>query len=341
LITGGKPEDSTAMSIQLQNSAPSLQSCFDRIIDRIDNEKKPLDNRELLAICRDSADFLQGETDAHFCHETAETALNLLINQKYAKSLLAADKPAEAVRDFLKPLARRLSTQSWRSREQTERQQFSTPPGIAYLAAYLLNFQAGERVLEPSAGTGSLAVWSSGSGLSTHVNEIDPRRRSLLAHLGFASTAFDAEFIHDFLPPEITADCLLMNPPFSANGERTQNHSCKFGFRHVASALERLNKGGKFAVILGAFAELSAKTGDEFWKKMSGKVSVKAIIKIAGREYYKNGTSVETVLVIGEKLLQERKADWNAVRNRIVNFSAQTVEEAFIAAGNLNLRLQS
>jgi hypothetical protein len=62
-----------------QNLEPKYQTCFETIIDRIDNEKKSFTNRELLEICRESADIFSGEANPHFCHEIAEAALNLLI----------------------------------------------------------------------------------------------------------------------------------------------------------------------------------------------------------------------------------------------------------------------
>jgi type I restriction-modification system DNA methylase subunit len=327
------------MKIINQNLQLKYQSCFEAIIDRIDNEKKPLTNRELLEICGDVADFLKGESNPHYCHEIAEAALNLLILRKYAKNLLAAENPAATVRSLLKPLALRLPTQTWRSREQTERQQFSTPPPIAYLLAYILNLHENDVVLEPSAGTGNLAVWTSGAGIKTHTNEIDSRRRFLLGQIGFAPTSFNAEYINDFIPPDILPDCVLMNPPFSSSGGRTKNNSSKFGFRHVESALERLKKGGKFGIILGEAGGHDTKTGNDFWRKLSESARVKAIIKIDGREYNKNGTTVDINLIIGRKLLEPRKIDWHQAVNKITSISAQTVEDAFEKVQKFNLRL--
>lgn len=327
------------MNRNSKEQTEKIEICIEEIIRVIDTEKQKIENKKLLEICSGVGTILSGKINPHFCHEIAETALNVLIKRKYARDFLISDNPADVMLEILKPIAERLPTQTWRSREQNIWQQFSTPPAIAYLLAYLLDFKIGELVLEPSAGTGSLAAWSSGFGLVTHANEIDPRRRYLLACLGFAPTSFNAEFINDYLPPEIFADSVMMNPPFSANGERTKNNSSKFGFRHVESSLERLRKGGKFGVILGCFAELSTKTGSEFWEKMSGRIRVKAIIKIAGREYYKNGTSACTTLIVGEKLLEEQKVDWNAIKSQIVSVSVQTVEDAFNIAQNLNLRL--
>jgi type I restriction-modification system DNA methylase subunit len=322
-----------------QNIDPSYQFCFEEIIDQIDNEQKSLTNRKLLEICRKIGNFLRGEINPHHCHEITEAALNYLIQRKYAKNLFAAQNPTEIVRDLLKPLALRLPTQSWRSQGQKDWQQFSTPPGVAYLLTYLLNLKAVEKVLEPSAGTGNLAVWTSGAEIKTYTNEIDPRRRILLHQIGFTPTAFNAEFINDFLPPDISVDCVLMNPPFSSNGGRTKNNSSKFGFRHVESALERLKKGGKFGVILGEAGGLDTKTGNDFWRKLCDRIEVSAVIKINGREYVKNGTTVDINLIIGNKLLVPQKTDWNQMLNKIISFSANTVEEAFAKAETFNFRL--
>lgn len=323
-----------------QNLELKYQTCFETIIDRIDIEKKSFTNRELLEICRESVDIFSGEANPHFCHEIAEAALNLLIRRRYAENFLASDNPAEVTIHLLKPIISRLPTQTWRSREMAVRQQFSTPAAVAYLLAYLLNLDGRELVLEPSAGTGNLAVWTSGREIKTHANEIDSRRRFLLEQIGFAPTAFNAEFINDFLAPDITPDCVLMNPPFSSSGGRTKNNSSKFGFRHVESALERLKKGGKFGVILGEAGGLDTKTGNDFWRKLSDRIEVSAVIKIDGREYFKNGTTVDINLIIGKKFFVPQKTNWNQALNKITCYSARTVEEAFTKADKFKLRLK-
>lgn len=327
------------METKNQSINPDYQFCFETIIYRIDNEKKSLTNRELLEICRPIADFLNGGSNPHHAHEIAEAALNILILRKYALNLLAAENPAETVCSLLKPLPSRLPTQTWRSREQIGWQQFSTPPPVAYLLAYVLNLHENDVVLEPSAGTGNLAVWTSGAGIKTHTNEIDSRRRFLLEQIDFAPTAFNAEFINDFLPPEISPDCVLMNPPFSSSGGRTKNNSSKFGFRHVESALERLKKCGKFGAILSEAGGLDTKTGNDFWRKLCDRIEVSAVIKIDGREYARNGTTVDINLIIGKKFFEPQKSDWNQVLNKITCFSANTVEEAFTKVNKFNLRL--
>jgi predicted RNA methylase len=309
------------------------------IIRAIDDESRTLSNRELLSICRDGGFTVDGRGDAHLPHELAETAINLLIFRKYGRILLSSSDPQTMCRETLRPLCDRLPVQSWRSDTQILRQQFSTPATIAYLLAFLMDWRPDESILEPSAGTGSLAVWAQSIGLRTHVNEIDPRRRELLGLLGFAPTAHNAEFVNDLLSPETKADCLIMNPPFSANDGRTRSNASKFGFRHVESALDRLKKGGRFGAILGTAAGLDTKTGNEFWKRLSDHISVKAIIKIAGREYYKNGTTVDINLILGRKIATAMNHDWNETRNDIVKISARSVEDAFSIVQKLGLRL--
>jgi len=195
-----------------QRSIP--QSLIRQIAAIIDSGSQ-LNNRELLTICRDcGVDGLA--TDPHLCHEIAETALNYLIATKYGKPLLASGDPAAACTEIVRPLQESLPTQSWRSATQLNYQQFSTPACIAYLAANLLDLSGGDIVLEPSCGTGSLAVWARAAGATVVTNEIDPRRRQLARLIGFDPTGHDAEFIDDFLPESLVPNVVLMNPPFSS-----------------------------------------------------------------------------------------------------------------------------
>ena len=66
-----------------------------------------------------------------------------------------------------------LPTHSVRSEAQIALQQFSTPAPIAYLAALALRLTPVDLVLEPSAGTGLLAVFAHRAGARMVLNEID------------------------------------------------------------------------------------------------------------------------------------------------------------------------
>src|SRR5438067_9775772 len=83
---------------------------------------------------------------------------------------------SEALASVLRPLMKRLPRQTDRTLEQSELQQFSTPPTLAYFAARLLNPKPSDIVLEPSAGTGSLAIWPRSIGARVICNETSTRR---------------------------------------------------------------------------------------------------------------------------------------------------------------------
>ncbi|MBK7934510.1 MAG: methyltransferase [Acidobacteria bacterium] len=313
----------------------SFRDLIEQVAGIVDSDRK-ISNKELIEICKGCSGF-DFNFDAHIYHEIAETALNLLILKKYGRDLLASTNPIEAVSTVLRPLQKRLPTQTWRSETQISYQQFSTPVTIAYLAAYLLNIRQGETVLEPSCGTGCLAVWAFASGAKVIANEIDPRRRGAALALGFQPYSLDAEFIDDLLPEHLLPDIVLANPPFSSTGGRVKNNSRDFGFRHIESALRRLKKGGRFAVILGESGSPRSRSGDRFWEDLSPEIQVKASIELPGREFYSNGTSVKTTLIIGTKspaidtpLSSELEATPHIV--------AQSVEDAFEQAISLNLR---
>ncbi len=68
------------------------------------------------------------------------------------------------------PIAMRLLTETWRSEQQIRLQQFSTPLPYAALAVRAAAIRTGEIVLQPSAGTGSLA----GFAKRAHPSTISP-----------------------------------------------------------------------------------------------------------------------------------------------------------------------
>ena len=300
----------------------------------IDVEKRQITNRELLELCSVSG-IKSLSADPHLCHEIAETALNYLVSARYGKMLLDSVDPVTACSDVLRPLQKRFPTQTWRSSTQITYQQFSTPAPIAYLAAYLLNLNRANIVLEPSCGTGSLAVWAQASGASVITNEIDERRRGLAELLGLEPTRHDAEFIDDLLPDRIVPNVILANPPFSSSGGRVERNHKKFGFRHIESAFRRLANGGRFGVILGDSGSPCTPAGRLFWQSLSKDIHLSAAIKLPGSEYYRNGTTVGVTLILGYKLGDEDGDESASVENSLI-FTAPSVEDAFekaLAAG--------
>ncbi|QYO62569.1 SAM-dependent DNA methyltransferase [Leptolyngbya sp. 7M] len=315
-----------------------LNAFVEEIAAIIDVDKRKITNRELLKLCTASG-IKSLSTDSHLCHEIAETAVNHLFCTQYGKPLLDSADPAAACSQILRPLQERLPTQTWRSSTQITYQQFSTPVTIAYLAAYLLDLKSNDIVLEPSCGTGSLAVWAYAAGATVITNEIDPRRRGLATFLGLDPTGHDAEFIDDLQPENVIPNVILANPPFSSSGGRTERNQRKLGFRHVESALRRLDAGGRFAVILGESGSLRSGSGKMFWESLSSDIRVTASIELPGSEYYKNGTNVGVTLILGYKLVKQDYDGPASVEHSFI-ISASSVEDAFEKALSAGLRFK-
>ena len=157
----------------------------------------------------------RGNYSARDAYDALEIAVNKYLEPK-ARELLQMDVSA-ALDSVLRPLTKRLPRQCDRTPEQIALQQFSTPPALAYLAARLLNPQPTDTVLEPSAGTASLAIWPRAIGARVICNETSMRRFALLtSEMGFETLPVDAEIIDDLLPAEFKPTAILMNPPFSS-----------------------------------------------------------------------------------------------------------------------------
>ena len=88
-----------------------------------------------------------------------------------------------AMLDMLNRLAERLPSQTRRSEESNRFQQFSTPIALGLAAAEAASITADDLVLEPSAGTGLLAIFAELAGAGLALNEIADTRAGLLGRL--------------------------------------------------------------------------------------------------------------------------------------------------------------
>ena len=284
------------------------------------------DNKQLARICKDyGIRLVDADGDPHLIHEILETALNLHLGEAEWSNPLDAENKHEILAR-LEDLTRKLPPQSWRGREQKELQQFSTPPALAYLLLLMLRPEAGKLALEPSAGTGSLAVWLKNAGCHTEVNEISTRRKTLLELQNYEPHSVNAEFLNDLLPAQITPDYVLMNPPFSASGGRASKRDSNFGFRHVEASLQRLQPGGRLVALLGVAACLATDKGKKFWDRVGSEYRVHAFLIVPREVFYKYGTTFQTVAVVVSK---------PEINDRAIHSKPQIVE-----SGNLSEMLR-
>ncbi|MDG2259966.1 MAG: methylase, partial [Paracoccaceae bacterium] len=138
-----------------------------------------------------------------------------------------------------KNLATRLLTETRRSEQQIRLQQFSTPLPYAALAVRAAAIRKGETVLEPSAGTGSLAGFAKRAGAKLMLNEVDPFRQRLLDVMFDAqASGHDAEHIDDLLTSTTAPSVVVMNPPFASSVDRSRDKH--IAAKHLIGAAKRL-----------------------------------------------------------------------------------------------------
>jgi predicted RNA methylase len=243
-----------------------------------------------------------GAWDWKTAYEACEAATVLFL-RKYGKALFRkAGSPAASL-PLLTKIAGLLPTHTRRSEESQTLQQFSTPIPLGLIAATAAAITPADRVLEPSAGTGLLAILAEIAGGSLVLNELAETRADLLSHLFPANpaTRFDAAQIHDHLDPGIVPSVVLMNPPFSAMAN-VSGRMADAAWRHVASALARLADGGRLVTITGSnFAPDTPAWRDAFIRLQEhGRVVFTA--SIDGSVYAKHGTTFPTRLTVIDKL---------------------------------------
>ena len=203
------------------------------------------------------------------------------------------------------------------TKEMDEYQQFSTPPDLAYLMAWVANIKPGETVLEPSAGVGGLAVFARNAGAKVYVNELSQRRASLLRQMGFGQVFTEnGEQINNILPDHIKPTVIIMNPPFSATAGRMQGRrSPENLIRHISQALSRLEPGGRLVVLTGKGLFGESKTFNEWLDNIDVTNDVIADITISGEGYKKYGTTYDNRLIVIDKtktnatVIQEEVSD--------------------------------
>ena len=196
-------------------------------------------------------------------------------------------------------LVTRLPTQTVRSEEQIEWQQFSTPADVAAVAVLLANVQPDDVILEPSAGNG-LLVAQLGAHLVLHLNELDPARRGRLADVfpDAIVTGHDGATLNSSLATIERPTLIIMNPPFSRSLGRGADDFA--AVRHLQAALRRLRPGGRLVAIMPDWFGPSARMRDQY-ETVLRDVTVRTAIRLE-KCYLKHGTSIAVRLFVIDKL---------------------------------------
>jgi hypothetical protein len=242
-----------------------------------------------------------GAWDWKLAYEAGEVALVLFL-QKFGRALLARAASPAALLPILAKVAGLLPTHTRRSEEMERFQQFSTPlpMGLAALAAAQITSR--DLVLEPSAGTGLLAILAEITGGSLALNELADTRADLLGLLfpGRPVTRFDAAQIDDHLDAGLCPTVILMNPPFSAMAN-VDSRTTEATARHLRSALARLAPGGRLVAITGASFAPDAPAWAETFDRLTESAHLVFTGAVAGAVFAKHGTSFETRISVFDK----------------------------------------
>ena len=211
-----------------------------------------------------------------------------------------------------KLLASLLLTETRRSEQQIRLQQFSTPLAFATMVVRAAAIRKGETVLEPSAGTGALAAFAARAGGTFLLNEIDPfRQRLLRALFGGEVTDHDGEHIDDLLQTPVLPDVVVMNPPFASSVDRSRDKH--IAAKHLIAAAKRLAPGGRLVAIMppGFTPERDA----AHWSRACGLLTPRLALTMPGQVYRKLGTSVETQLMVFDKVQEDGEMIRASVRD--------------------------
>ncbi|MCP5400769.1 MAG: strawberry notch family protein [Novosphingobium sp.] len=255
---------------------------------------KPLSRQRISAVLTEA--FGGSDADGRWSASEANTACELAQTiWLCSQAELAVDtNPADADA-FIAQLEALVPNQTNRSEQQVELQQFATPPRLAWLAARACGLRAGNTVLEPSAGTGLLALWPHKADAKLVLNELSSERAAALACLFPEATVtrHDGELIDQMLDPGITPDVVLMNPPFSSSAER--GYDGNSGARHLRSALRCLRDAGRLVAIMPEWFDAT-----RFVAKLRHRAALRLNASIEGA-FRKSGTSIATRLVVIDK----------------------------------------
>lgn len=235
-------------------------------------------------------------------YEACEAAQVLFLRRFGAAMRSRAQSPA-ALLTMLEKVAALLPTHTRRTEDSVALQQFSTPIPLGLAVATAAMITPADVVLEPSAGTGLLAIFAELAGAGLALNELAERRAGLLGRLFPAVPVcrYDAAQIDDHLDAGIHPTVVLMNPPFSALAH-VEGRTPDAAWRHLRSAFTRLMPGGR----LVAITEANLRSDHPSWREafislqQEGRVVFTAAVD--GGAYARHGTTVATRLTVIDKV---------------------------------------
>ena len=238
-------------------------------------------------------------------YEAAEAALVLFL-KRWGRTMRREAGSPKRMLAMLEALAALEPSHTRRSEEQVARQQFSTPLPLAYAMLQAARVRPGDVVLEPSAGTGMLAVLAecalgSRAAGALHLNELAAVRAGLLDGLfpEASVTRHNAEAVGDCLP-HVRPSVVLMNPPFSTTpGVDRRRRGADL--RHVRAAFAMLPPGGRLVALTGHGCLPGGKEWADAFRRLDPPPRTVFSVAVDGRAYARRGTGFATRLTVVDR----------------------------------------
>ncbi|MBY0240683.1 MAG: strawberry notch family protein [Burkholderiaceae bacterium] len=262
-------------------------------------------NGELFAVAAQAygSPLTAGTYTSRAIHDAMEAGLHLaIIDARLTPAGAAPDAAANLER--IEQILACLPTQTRRTTDSEEFDQYSTVPTLAFIAAWAANLRKDDIMLEPSAGTGANAIHGKMAGATVIVNELAAGRADLLNRHWPQWRQFreDGEQLHNILPADIQPSVIVMNPPFSRTGGRLQGErSNKVIQAHMRQALARLAPCGRLVAIVSENFAPHRPMHRKVWDELLAQSSLRANIKVPGKFYAKYGVSVAVRLIVLDK----------------------------------------
>lgn len=314
------PESSTwerdrEMQPEAVSKASASEALSDWVKDKLSKGEKiswqDLFTNADIAFDGTQADGVYSSKDAY---DAMELGINQYIEaQKFNPTVDEAWKAIENIGGLKYKIIELIPTQTKRNAEMDEFQQYSTPPPYAYAVAWAAKISKDDVVVEPSAGTGNIAIMAKNAGAAkVIVNELSDKRSELLKALDFDEIYHeDAAQLNNILPASVKPTVILMNPPFSSTAGRMKGvRKTSEGANHIEQALKRLEPNGRLVAIVGEGMADNKPAFKTWWDRIKKEYNVRANIGVSGREYAKYGTTFDNQILIIDKT---GKTDYNNI----------------------------
>ena len=252
--------------------------------------------------------------DAYEAMECAHVRFICRHGAKMRQHACKARDPVGTLTALVSNLAGTGPTHTHRDTTQVQMQQFSTPLEMGLAVAFAARLRPEDTIVEPSAGTGLLAVCAlhlmtaSEPGLA--LNEAAKTRAELLKrtfeHLRV--TTHDALELRD-REPTLRPSVVVMNPPFSRR-LRSERRRRGTDLDHIAAAVSSLSEKGRCVAITAA-----RRPAREWRARLEGHARVSYTIVLPGAMYARHGTNFETRITVLEQTSGGWDDTWDAALN--------------------------